>query len=120
MAKATDDPTRKPDGSRGRGGARRGAGRPKGSLNKVSKKRKEVAEQELAKGATALEIMAATMRHLWEQATDESGKIIDEEKAKEACQLADRCAPYMHPRLAAIDGTADIWKSHEAALEELA
>lgn len=101
------------------GGARKGAGRPKGVPNKITKKRKEVAEQELSKGATALEIMAATMRHLWGQAVDDEGKIVDEDKAKEACQLADRCAPYMHPRLAAIDGTADIWKSHEAALEEL-
>ena len=108
------------DGRRSNGGPRPGSGRKKGSPNKISKKRKEVAEQELSKGATALEIMAATMRHLWGQATNEAGEIIDDAKAKEACQLADRCAPYMHPRLAAIDGTADIWKSHEAALEDLA
>ena len=102
-----------------KGGKRPGAGRPKGVANKVTGKRKQIAADLLDDGVTPLEVMTATMRALWAEAADDEGKVIDMEKAKDACAIADRCAPYMHPRLAATTVDANVNMSHEDALAVL-
>jgi hypothetical protein len=70
-----------------RGGARPGAGRPKGS--QISKTR-ETAEKLLADGFTPLEYMTGVMR----------GDVEYDEIKFEAAKAA---APYMHARLAAVE-----------------
>lgn len=78
-----------------RGGRRPGAGRPKGALNKRTKARLDVAAQALAAGKTPLEVMLEAMREAYET----SGAIAAVPFAKEA-------APYVHPRLSAVDANA--------------
>ena len=102
-----------------KGGKRPGAGRPKGVPNKITGKRTKIAEKLLDDGATPLEIMAATMRALWDDAVDETGKVINMEAAKDACAIADRCAPYMHPRLASTQIDGHLTVNHEDALKAL-
>lgn len=86
------------------GGKRPGAGRPKGAR---TSKTREFAEKALAAGISPLEIMAETMRALWKQAVDPKGEVIDVKAAKEACEIAQIAAPYMHPRLAAVEQFVD-------------
>ena len=71
------------------GGARKGAGRPKGALTKRSS---EIVAQAVLTGMTPLEVMLAAMRHYQE--------LGDYDKA---ALFAKDAAPYMHPRLAAIE-----------------
>lgn len=71
-----------------RGGKRPGAGRKKGS---ATKRTRAVADRAAADGVTPLEVMLAAMR--------------DHYKAKhldEAAKIAAAAAPYMHPRLSAV------------------
>jgi len=82
------------------GGTQHGAGRKPGSANLRTR---EIADQAAREGITPLEVQIRTMRALWEKATDKDGKVIDLDKAKEACDVARDAAPYMHPRLAPID-----------------
>ena len=72
-----------------KGGARAGAGRKKGGKNQKSR---EIAERAAAAGITPLEVMIATMRDLFKKG-----------KKVEASAIAKDAAPYMHPRLAAIE-----------------
>jgi hypothetical protein len=81
-----------------KGGKREGAGRPKGSL---SRRTRAIAEKAAAEGITPLEVMIRAMRHFWQQAT--RGPVIDANLLKEAAALAEKCAPFMHPRLAAVE-----------------
>lgn len=74
-----------------RGGARKGAGRKKGS---ATKKTREIADRAAEQGITPLEVMLGAMRDFWE-----SG---DKEKA---AGFAKDAAPYMHPRLTAVEHT---------------
>ena len=78
-----------------RGGKRPGAGRKRGSL---SKKTTEIAQRVIAEGITPLEVLISSMR----------AALIEGDRDK-ACQWADRAAPYVHPRLAAVEhsGNAD-------------
>lgn len=86
-----------------RGGKREGAGRPKGSVNKATAERQaEVA----ASGLTPLDYMLALMR---DEAADEA-KRLDAAKA---------AAPYVHPRLAAVEHSGELTHHHEAWLEQL-
>lgn len=71
------------------GGARPGAGRPRGS---VSRRSVEVVAEALASGMTPVEFMLAIMR-------DESA----EPKRRE--WAAEKVAPYLHPRPTPIDAT---------------
>jgi len=74
-----------------RGGARKGAGRPKGA---ASKKSQAIAAIALHEGISPLEVMLRAMR---DHATaGEWGK---------AAFIAKDAAPYVHPRLAAIEHT---------------
>lgn len=87
----------------GRGGKRAGAGRKPGS---ATKKTREVAERAAEEGQTPLEFMLETMRDL----------TLD---FKDRAWAAEKAAPYIHPRLAAIDHSGSISVPHEAALAEL-
>ena len=69
-----------------KGGARAGAGRKKGSLNI---KTAEIAERAAEKGITPLEVMIQAMREVYES-----------QGAPAAVPFAEKCAPYMHPKLA--------------------
>lgn len=71
------------------GGARKGAGRKPGSL---TTRTRAIAEQAIAEGITPLEVMLGAMR-----ARYEAGDLLA------AASLAKDAAPYVHPRLAAIE-----------------
>lgn len=86
--------------SNGWGGPRKGAGRKRGSL---TKKTSLLARAAAEQGITPIELMLATMRELWARACDEAGDVVDLELAKQACAIAKDAAPYVHPRLSAVD-----------------
>jgi hypothetical protein len=98
--------------SNGRGGARPGAGRKAGTANK---KTREIANRAAAEGLTPLEVMLKAMRRLVEKAEQVEGvqqgegeKIVSPlELLVEAASVAKDAAPYMHPRLAAIEHSSD-------------
>jgi hypothetical protein len=69
------------------GGARPGAGRPKGSKNK---KTRELLETTKASGITPLEVMLYNMRQHFKA-----------KRYDEASSIAAMAAPYVHPKLAA-------------------
>lgn len=86
-----------------RGGKRPGAGRKPGVANKASIARQaEVA----ASGITPLDFLLGVMR-------DESA---DEAKRLDAAKAA---APYVHPRLAAVEYSGDLNHHHEHWIESL-
>jgi hypothetical protein len=82
----------------GRGGARKGAGRPAGS---ATKRTREIAERAMAEGVTPLEYMLTLMR---QESDHEDPKV---QVAREAMRFeaAKAAAPYVHPRLAAVEHT---------------
>lgn len=113
------------------GGKRVGAGRRQGSL---AKRTREVAEKAVAEGKTPLEVMLDNMRHFQQVALDAetvlegltvaefTGKVTVEtpeeqfkallaqvKKTAGFRQMAQECArdaaPFMHPKLAAIEHT---------------
>jgi hypothetical protein len=100
--------------SNGRGGARRGAGRPKGSKNAATKKARAVSEQAAAEGITPLEYMLDIMR-------TEVSEDMDARELLTAITLrfeaAKAAAPYIHPRLAAVEhsGNLSVTLAHELA-----
>jgi hypothetical protein len=80
----------------GRGGSRKGAGRPKGA---ATKRTREIADRAAAEGITPLEYMLEVMRAPSEH-DDPKVQIAREAMRFEAAKAA---APYMHPRLAAVE-----------------
>lgn len=91
-----------------RGGARQGAGRPKGSANKMSQKAREEAA---AVGLLPHEFLAAIAR----------GEMIGDHQPtfEERMDAAKAAAPFYAPRLASTQVTASITRSHEDMLDEL-
>lgn len=89
----------------GHGGRRPGAGRPKGS---ASKRTREIADRACEEGKTPLEIMLDVMR--------EAYGAHDLPAALEAAKAA---APYVHPRLAAVEMDAKVTHAHEDWLAQL-
>lgn len=84
-----------------KGGARPGAGRPKGSVTV----RKSVDPAVVNAGILPLEMRLRVARHLWAEATEtnqETGevKITDLDKAKQAADFAEAALPYTSNRLA--------------------
>ena len=79
--------------SKGRGGARKGAGRKKGA---ATKRTREIANKAVQDGITPLEVMLGAMRQAWE-----SGEL------NTAAGHAKDAAPYIHPRLQAIEHSTD-------------
>jgi hypothetical protein len=72
-----------------RGGKRAGAGRKAGS---ATRRTREIADQAAAEGITPLEVMLKAMRFH-----------VDAKRWDEAATVAKDAAPYVHPRLAAIE-----------------
>jgi hypothetical protein len=72
------------------GGPRKGSGRPPGA---ASKRTREIADKAMAEGITPLEFMLNVMR-------DETNE------SRDRLSAAVSAAPYIHPRLAAIEHTA--------------
>ena len=114
-------PTKVRSGPIGQGGPRVGAGRKVGSL---SKRTRDIAEQAASKGITPLEVMLKTMHDLLEESnkclghdhdhdgTDPSNAHHDAELLESrvkllnmAATIAKHAAPYIHPRLSAIEHT---------------
>lgn len=96
-----------------KGGKRKGAGRPKGRKNTKSQL---IAQKAAEEGVTPLEIMLKAMREFAEQADafKTKGKTIETDGKKvitrlgllqSAAAVAKDAAPYIHPRLAAIEHT---------------
>jgi hypothetical protein len=131
----------------GHGGKRPNAGRKSGSL---TTKTRELAEKAMAEGQTPLEVMLENMRHFQKVATDAESTLeglsaseFSEQVAPDASpedqfkfllaqvkktagfrQLAQDAArdaaPYIHPRLAAVEHSGGLKLSHEEALAMLA
>lgn len=80
----------------GRGGKRANAGRKAGS---ATKKTREIADKAMAEGISPLEFMLNVMR---QDTAHEDAKV---QAAREAMafEAAKAAAPYMHPRLAAVE-----------------
>lgn len=72
-----------------RGGARKGAGRKRGS---ATTKTREIADKAAASGITPLEVMLEAMNQL-----RDAGDL------ERAASVAKDAAPYIHPRLAAVE-----------------
>lgn len=114
--------SKKPASSKSKGGARPGAGRKEGSL---TKRTRAIAEAAVAQGITPLEVMISTMMALYKEAgncsrdhhdhgdnskehDDGEGAVIMENRIKllsMAATIARHAAPYVHPRLSAIEHT---------------
>lgn len=78
------------------GGRRSGAGRKAGTLNRRTQ---EILAAASENGITPLELMTNLMREHWNQGTAES--------KEKAAYWAERCAPYYHPKLAAVEHSGD-------------
>ncbi|CAM3677761.1 hypothetical protein [Polynucleobacter antarcticus] len=91
-----------------KGGARQGAGRKEGSL---TKRTREIAEIAVNQGITPLEVMIRTMQEILDEATNQDHQdaaVMAENRIKllnMAANIAKHAAPYMHPRLSAIEHT---------------
>ncbi|MBT8633438.1 hypothetical protein AOC08_06130 [Polynucleobacter paneuropaeus] len=94
-----------------KGGARPGAGRKTGSL---TKRTRQIAEAVATQGITPLEVMMKVMHQLYEEADNVSEQDFgDKELASEArikllnmaATVGRHAAPYVHPRLSAIEHT---------------
>jgi hypothetical protein len=72
-------------------GKGRGAGRPRGSANQ---KTRDIANRAIADGITPLEVMLRAMREHCDA---------DPARWDQAAAIAKDAAPYIHPRLAAIE-----------------
>lgn len=80
-----------------RGGARPGAGR-----KPLSKQLKKIDPKIINGGVLPLEMMLKVSRHLWAEATDKKGKIIDLAKAKEAATFAEPAMAFTSNRLQSV------------------
>jgi len=85
-----------------RGGPRPGAGRKKGSL---TQRTREIAERAIAEGLTPLDVMLSAM-HAFHQAGE----------LEKAAKIAHDAAPYVHPRLAAIEYSS---REDQRSIQEL-
>jgi hypothetical protein len=94
-----------------KGGARPGAGRKTGSL---TKRTRQIAEAVATQGITPLEVMRKVMHQLYEHASNVREEDFSEkESASEArikllnmaATVGRHAAPYVHPRLSAIEHT---------------
>lgn len=101
-----------------RGGKRPNAGRKPGTVSEATKQRKAVAAKALEEGVSPLDVMLTTMRTLWDQATDDAGKVVNLGKAMQANIVAKDAAPFIHPKLSAV--TADVQSSGPLAVTYVA
>lgn len=89
-----------------RGGPRPGSGRKPGGQNEKSR---AVADRAATEGITPLEVMLKAMRH-----HDSKGQL------DEAARVAKDAAPYMHPRLAAVELSGPDGGAIPVTLEDVA
>jgi hypothetical protein len=91
----------------------------------LTRKTREVAERMAEAGAMPLEVMVSVMREFWHRARfrrdGQPRAEMDMVNAKAAADLADRCASYMHPRLAAIQAIVggEVQHTHVIAARDL-
>lgn len=99
-----------------RGGKRKGAGRKPGSANKRTR---EIANLAFAKGIMPLEYMLELLRAAPPKNASEELKVEIEARRFEAAKAA---APYVHPRLQAVEFKADgpFTVQHEISMESQA
>jgi methanogenic corrinoid protein MtbC1 len=83
-----------------RGGKREGSGRKVGS---ATKKTREIANKALEEGITPLEVMLETMRTAYYAADDCENAEARSALLKIAHDAAKDAAPYVHPKLAAVE-----------------
>ena len=95
-----------------RGGKRPGAGRKAGQLNKRTIARQQLASRAAEQGITPLDLMLKRMRY-YNSVVDrelERGEAADrgiiDGALKAANEAAKDAAPYLHPRLSAVEHTA--------------
>ena len=84
------------------GGKRIGSGRKKGSLSKATQKRADIAIKALDSGITPLDYMLDLMRAPIPDDVDAEVRV---SMTAQRFEAAKACAPYVHPRLAAIEHT---------------
>lgn len=89
-----------------RGGKRQGSGRRKGQVSEKTALRTRVATEALQSGLTPLDYMLGILRDT-------------KQDAKDRFAAAKECAPYLHPRLAAVEHSGGVSITHESALSEL-
>lgn len=108
-----------------RGGKRPGAGRPKGAISKSTRAIKEAAE---AGGVTPLEVMLTNMRFFHAEAETMLVKAAGLKPGDEAVaavkaifstrhaaqECAKDAAPYLHPRLTAVEHSGGMKLEHQA------
>ncbi len=87
--------------STGRGGSRKGAGRKVGS---ATKRTREIADAAMADGVTPLEFMLAVMRN--DSVHDDPRIQLTREAMR--FEAAKAAAPYIHPRLAAVEHSGEL------------
>ncbi|NIW47065.1 MAG: hypothetical protein GWN30_20645 [Gammaproteobacteria bacterium] len=84
------------------GGKRKGAGRPKGSTNKLTAEQVEAVQQ----GQSPLEYLLSVMRDR-------------EREDKDRIDAAKAAAPFVHAKLSSVEMNARVGFDHESALDEL-
>ena len=90
------------------GGARKGAGRKKGAVASTTKAKRKLAHELLKDGdLSPLEYMLKIMRD-------------EKQPTDKRFAAAKESAPYLHPRLAAVEHSGTMTISHEQALEQIA
>lgn len=77
-----------------RGGARKGAGRKAGA---ITKRTRQAAEQVIQRGLTPLQVMVEAMESAYN-----NGDL------RGAAALAEKAAPYVHPRLSAVNAQTQV------------
>lgn len=122
MIEINQKKSKKPAVTKTKGGARPGAGRKEGSL---TKRTREIAEVAVTKGITPLEVMINTMMELYQEAVncgrdhhDHGDSLKEHDDGHDAATMENRikllnmaatiarhAAPYVHPRLSAIEHT---------------
>lgn len=80
-------------------------GRPKGAHNRKTVAKRLMAARVAAEGVTPLEVMLTTMRDLWRDAQEAGPDGRDKQIA--AVAIAEKVAPYLHPKLSAINHSGD-------------
>lgn len=95
------------------GGKREGAGRPAGAATLITR---DIANRAAQEGITPLEYMLALLRRDIPDDLDIEAKASMEALKFEAAKAA---APYIHPRLAAIEMSGSLTLSHEQLLDDL-
>ncbi len=96
-----------------------GSGRKKGTKNAKTLARKEIAEKALSKGVTPLEVMLGAMRAMWARAKRSKEAEAKATYQAKASEIAKDAAPYVHPRLTAVEMSGDMTLHHEDWLGKL-